>query len=72
MKSGAVAETTAATANITLPSTWVVPRKLAIFGIIVSLCSLKSIDVTAKSLYARRKLKRPEVITPGHMTGMMT
>ena len=32
---GTVAETTAATANITFPSTWVVPKKLAIAGTMV-------------------------------------
>ena len=47
---GTVAETTAATANITLFSAWMVPRKLEIFGTMVWLSWLSSIAVTAKSL----------------------
>jgi hypothetical protein len=39
----------------------IVPRKLAIFGIMVWLSWLSSIEVTAKSLYPRRKLNRPVV-----------
>ena len=35
INNGAVADTTAATANITLPSVCVVPKKLAILGTIV-------------------------------------
>ena len=49
-KRGAVADTTAATAYITLPSVWTVPRKLEIFGTMVWLSWLRSIEVTAKSL----------------------
>ncbi len=45
-----MAETTAATANITLPSVCVVPGKLAIAGIMVWLSLDRSIAVTAKSL----------------------
>jgi hypothetical protein len=45
-----VAETTAATANITLPLVWVVPRKLAILGTMVWFSCDSSIAVTAKSL----------------------
>ena len=47
---GTVAETTAATANITLPSFWMLPRKLAIFGTMVWFSWASSIEVTAKSL----------------------
>ena len=50
INNGTVAETTAATANITLPSLYVVPRNAAISGTIVRFCSDKSIEVTAKSL----------------------
>ena len=48
--SGAVAETTEATANMTLPLVLVVPRKLAIFGTMVWFSFDNSIAVTAKSL----------------------
>ncbi|MND06455.1 hypothetical protein D3C83_278340 [compost metagenome] len=48
--SGTVAETTAATAYMTLPASLIEPRKLEIFGIIVWLLALSSIAVTAKSL----------------------
>ena len=67
-----MALTTAATANITFPCSLTDPRKLAIRGTMVWFSELKSIDVIAKSLYARRKLKRPVVITPGHITGIIT
>ena len=47
---GTVAETTAETANIIFPSVCVVPRKLAILGIIVWFSLESNTDVTAKSL----------------------
>ena len=50
MKSGTVAETTAATAYMTLPCSCTEPRKLEILGTMVWLSALSSIEVTAKSL----------------------
>ena len=45
-----MAETTAATANMTLPASWVEPRKLSTAGTMVWFSSESSIEVTAKSL----------------------